>query len=271
MPTSTFNNKKIHWQETGEGTPVILIHGFCEDSRMYSSFFPFLTDAGYKVIAPDLLGFGLTETHPEASISIQAEMIEYLTNYLGLASPVLIGHSMGGYIALECLQRNNISWAGVGLFHSHPYPDSPETQQKREKGITFIQKNGLKPYLRDFYNYLFPEPFIKAQPQTIQQLKNCSVSYDPQGVITAQKAMQNRADHQNTLETSKVPVLFLLGLLDTLLPKDKLLDQTHLPAIADIQILKHVGHMGAFEAPATCVRIISNFVKFCESNSSVNS
>jgi len=230
---------------------------------MYDSFLRFLADAGYRVLAPDLPGFGRSDTQPEATMADYAIALEHLIRDQDLDRPVLIGHSMGGYAALEVAHRQEVDLSGLGLFHSHAYADNPETKKLRAKSATFIGKHGLDLYLRDFFPRLFTESFVAQRPYVIEQLKSWARKYDPEGVKTAQYAMAGRKDHQEFLRKTDLPVLFLLGLEDALLPKEAWLAQTHVPQQASIHLLPGIAHMGAFEAPDTCVRIIQTYLDYC--------
>jgi len=267
MKMTQVDAHQLSWRETGSGSPIILLHGFCEDSRMWQSFMPFLADAGYRVVAPDLPGFGASAPVEGLSISGMARIITQLTGELSLQRPVVVGHSMGGYVGLELLLRKDTDLAGLSLFHSHPYADSDEKKGLRQKSIDFISRNGLEPYLKEFYQGLFPPAFIRERPYMLEQLRTWARTYPVEGVKNALNAMAGRRDHQDTLRHTRVPIQFLLGLEDPLLPGEKLLAQTHLPGTADIHLLQGIGHMGAQEAPDVCVRRIAKFASFCQSYS----
>ncbi len=242
----------------------MLVHGFCEDSRMYDSFLRFLADAGYRVLAPDLPGFGRSATLPGATLADYAGILEHLIREQDLVRPVIIGHSMGGYVALEIAHRQQVVLSGLGLFHSHAYADNPETKKLRAKSAAFIRKHGLPLYLRDFFPRLFTETFVAERPYVLEQLKGWANQYDPEGVITALRAMAGREDHQDLLRQTDLPILFLLGLEDALQPKEAWLAQTHLPKTGSIHLLPGIAHMGAFEAPGKCVRIIREYLDYCQ-------
>lgn len=247
----------------------MLVHGFCEDSRIYDSFLRFLADAGYRVVAPDLPGFGRSDTQPGATMTDYAEVLEYLIRDQDLERPVFIGHSMGGYAALEVAHRQEVALSGLGLFHSHAYPDNPETKKLRAKSATFISKYGLDLYLRDFFPRLFTASYVAERLYTVDQLKKRARQYDPEGVIRAQHAMAGRKDHRELLRHTDLPVLFLLGLEDNLQTKEAWLAQTHLPQTASIHLLPGIAHMGVFEAPDKCVRIIREFLDYCRTFTSL--
>jgi pimeloyl-ACP methyl ester carboxylesterase len=94
---------KIHYQEAGEPTApaLILIHGFASSTLVWSKVFLKLVHTGFRVIAPDMLGFGYTSKPRSAQYTIegQARMITSLMDQLGLEQATIVGSSYGGAVA----------------------------------------------------------------------------------------------------------------------------------------------------------------------------
>ncbi|HJR08712.1 MAG TPA: alpha/beta hydrolase [Pyrinomonadaceae bacterium] len=97
---------RVHYQEAGEvGAPVVLlIHGFCASNFVWNEAFVPLAEAGFRVIAPDLIGFGFSGKPGggEYTIEMQARMIIGLMDALGVERAALIGSSYGGAISAVC-------------------------------------------------------------------------------------------------------------------------------------------------------------------------
>jgi pimeloyl-ACP methyl ester carboxylesterase len=100
------NGLQVHYQEAGDpqGIPIILIHGFASSTLVWSKVFLQLADAGFRVIAPDLLGYGYSgkPRRGEYTIEAQAQMIIGLMDRLGLDDTVIVGSSYGGAVAATC-------------------------------------------------------------------------------------------------------------------------------------------------------------------------
>ena len=94
---------RVHYQEAGhkDAPPIILIHGFCSSTLVWSNVFLTIADAGFRVIAPDLLGYGYSAKPRDFdyTINAQARMIAGLLNRLGLQRATLVGSSYGGAVA----------------------------------------------------------------------------------------------------------------------------------------------------------------------------
>ena len=99
MKKITFQDKAIAYDTVGKGAAVLLIHGFCEDSRMWEDFSQDLVEEKYKVITIDLPGFGQSDVWSDVSIADMAEAVHAVLQVLKQDKVILIGHSMGGGVS----------------------------------------------------------------------------------------------------------------------------------------------------------------------------
>lgn len=97
---------RVHYQEVGrkDAPPLVLIHGFASSTLVWSSVFLKLADAGFRVIVPDLLGYGYTgkPRDGEYTIEAQARLMRGLLDALDLERVCLVGSSYGGAVAATC-------------------------------------------------------------------------------------------------------------------------------------------------------------------------
>lgn len=263
MKSITFRNKTIAYDTAGKGIAVVLLHGFCEDSRMWEDFKLDLVEEKYKVITIDLPGFGKSTVWPGVSISDMAAAVDAVLKELKLEKVILIGHSMGGYVSLAFAEKHGKKLIGLGMFHSHPYADSDEKKEGREKGIGFVQRQGHALYVKQLIPAFFAPEFVNSNAFLIEKLTFRASNYDAEAIIAALQAMKDRPDRSKVLSGIKCPVLFIIGKKDNAIPADQSLEQTHLPRVSSIHILEKVGHMGMFEATKHTQLYIRKFVAFC--------
>ena len=260
MNITNFENKKIaSYSQDGEGIPLIFIHGFCEDSSVWDNFinrFPY-----QNIVRIDLPGFGNSEQIKDYSIFLYAEVVLAVFKDLNLKSGILIGHSMGGYVALEFAKNYGKLLKGLCLFHSHPYEDSAAKKESRKKSIEFIQKNGPIYYVKQLIPALFTPSYTNSNHLELAKLVFNASKYTSENIIACLEMMINRSDNTKVLAELKYPVLFIIGKEDTIVPNYL---ETDLPEISSIHIIKGVAHMGMLEAPAKCEKIIKEFVQFVE-------
>jgi pimeloyl-ACP methyl ester carboxylesterase len=193
-----------------------------------------------------------------------AESVKAVLDELNVTDCVLIGHSMGGYVAVEFAKNYPEGVKGIGLFHSHPYADSEERKRERQKSMQFIQKNGSILYVKQLIPSLFAELFATSNEFLMNSLIFKASKYPPAAIIGAHEAMLNRPDNSEVLRKATYPVLFIIGKQDKVVPYQVSLEQTHLPVLADIHILAKVAHMGMYRAKNETLKIVRNFMQLTQ-------
>lgn len=261
MPILNFKGRKINYYIQGKGNPIVLLHGFCEDSSVWDNFISEFTSN--KIIRIDLIGFGSSEPVESPSIEYAADSVKAVLDHLEIQQCILIGHSMGGYVSLAFAKKYESYLNGLGVFHSHPFVDSEERKKNRAKSIKFVQKNSHFHYVKQLFLNLFTPSFLSSNNFLINKMIHKASTFPTEGIIGGLEMMMNRSDQTEVLKNIKCPVLFIVGLEDKVVPLEQCLEQTALPEVADIHILDGVGHMGMFEAAKKTQKIIHNFKEFC--------
>jgi len=251
----------IHFAEQGTGPTVIWLHGYGEDHRIWPDFLaPF--SASYRNIFPDLPGFGQSEQMAgEMNLAKVAQRLVAWINELGIESAIWVGHSMGGYIALEILKQYPGKVKGLCLLHSHVYSDSPEGQMRRQKAMDFILQHGSAAYAKELIPKLFAEHNRTRLSEVIETLMERMSTFSASSLAEGQRAMKNRGDHQQTLKAASVPIGFVLGELDELFPYENALKQTHLATHSIVHLLPEVGHMGMWEDRSITQKALMNVLE----------
>ena len=97
---------RVHYQEAGDrhAPAMVLIHGFASSTLVWSNVFLKLAEAGYRVIALDMLGYGYSAKprNGEYTIAGQAKLLARLLDQLGIARAIFVGSSYGGAVAATC-------------------------------------------------------------------------------------------------------------------------------------------------------------------------
>jgi len=241
--------------DIGTGTAVVLLHGFAEDGSTWDNLLAPLS-ARCRLIIPNL---------PAASsIEDLATAVKALLDHLGIDKCIMIGHSMGGYIALAFAEKYPDRLTALGLFHSTAYPDSEEKKAIRRKSIDFIRKNGADLFIRQSTPGLFGQYTHQHHPQLIDAMIDRYATFSPDTLIAWYQAMITRPDRTAVLREFHGPILFIIGEEDTIIPLHGALEQSHLPAVSHIHLVKNTGHEGMHESPGPCNDILQDFINFVQ-------
>jgi pimeloyl-ACP methyl ester carboxylesterase len=256
-----YQNSTIHYQVIGEGRPVVLLHGFGEDSNIWKSQVDFLKSY-CKLVIPDLPGSGKSTLleKEDATIDNYAECSRQLLLHEQIPQATVLGHSMGGYITLALAEKFPGILTAFGLIHSTAFADTEEKKNTRRKGIELINQYGSYAFLKNAIPNLFSDNFKKQRKAAVDALIEAGASFTAAALIQYYVAMINRPDRTNTLKNTRTPVLFVIGKEDNAIPVADLRKQIILPYRSQIHILDQVGHMSMLEATEKLNQSMLDFI-----------
>lgn len=248
-------------EHTGDDLPLVLLHGFCEDSSVWDAVLPLLGDV--PTWRMDLPGFGTSDLPPAPGMEVYAASVQEALEALGIGRCVLAGHSMGGYTALAFAKKYPDRLAGLSLVHSHPYSDGPERIEGRRRGIETVQAGKKDLYVAQLIPGLFAPLFASAHPETVDALVQRGRQQPGEGIVAALEGMIARVEQLDTLRDCRFPVQFILGDLDAIIPLEDALAAATQPTVADIRVLPGVGHLAMLEQPQQTASMLRDFWLFC--------
>ncbi len=262
MSFINYNQGEIAFETTGKGKTLVFLHGFCENLHVWDDFVKRFD--GYKTIRIDLPGFGQSTLPESLSIAHMADAVKAVLDELDVKNATIIGHSMGGYVALAFLERYKAYVESLVLFHSHPYADEPQNKIYRQKSMDFIQRHRPQLYLKQLFPALFTKNFAGSNAFLIEKLTHAANKLPSENIIAALKAMMQRKDRSVLLKNLDIPVLFIVGAADQIVGKKQSMGAINYPNISSIALLEKVGHMGMFEHPKKCTKVLKDFLEFCK-------
>ncbi len=255
----TIEGKLISYMAGGEGHAVVLLHGFGVDSTVWLEQINYLQKS-YRVIAPDLPGIGVSELTSDVSMEGVAAIVKEILEAEEIEKATVIGHSLGGYIALAFAEKYPQRLSGLGLFHSTATGDNDEKKASRQKGIEFAGKHGAKPFLETTAPKMFATGTKSDNQELYERFMNQLPEMTKEAVTGYYEAMMQRPDRLEVLRTVKVPVLFIYGKQDEIIPLDQTIEQASIPSISVVNILKKSGHLGMIEEPGEANKAIEDFL-----------
>lgn len=253
-----YKEQPVYYHDEGKGDVVVLLHGFGETGDVWHQQAAILA-AQFRVLIPDLPGSGRSAITEDMSMEGLADAVFHLLHHENISRCILIGHSMGGYIALAFAAMHTGYLRGLGLFHSTAYADSEDKKQVRQKGIGFIEEHGAHAFLKTSSPNLFSPLTKEKQPELIDEFLESLSNFSPRALVLYYKAMMARTDHTQILREAAYPVLFVMGPYDQAVPMADSLRLCTLPGKSYIYTLASSGHMGMLEQPALSGKILLQF------------
>lgn len=255
--TIVYKNSSITYNVVGKGNPVVLLHGFGEDSTIWNNHFSFLEKHFYLII-PDIPGSGKSPFIENANIETYAEIVKTIMDAETIDQCIMIGHSMGGYITLAFAEKYPQYLKTFGLFHSSAFADNEEKKATRKKAIGFINENGAYSFLKTSIPGLFKSG---TDNNLIEPLVEKGTNFSKEALIQYYEAMIMRPDRTHILKTFPNPILFIIGEYDNAIPLQSSLQQCYLPIISHVHILKNSGHMSMLEETEKSNTILLDFLQ----------
>jgi pimeloyl-ACP methyl ester carboxylesterase len=255
-----YEGHKINYNDSGKGFPIVLLHGYLESSEVWNGFEEKLA-LKFRVISIDLPGHGVSDVIGEThTMELMASVVKDLIDTLGLQKVLLVGHSLGGYVTLAFLEYFPEHLIGYCLFHSQPFPDTPEAIEKRMREIAIVKAGKKHLMYPDNVTRMFAISNLENFSVALQRSKDIASVIPGDGIIAVLNGMIQRPSRLSFMEEGRVPCLWILGRMDNYIPCGTIIEKVKLPANATLVILENSGHMGFIEEEGLVVKILSEFV-----------
>jgi 3-oxoadipate enol-lactonase len=258
MQRTKVNGFQVAYTDIGAGDIVVLLHGFCSNSRIWRHIIPIISPH-YRVIAPDFRGCG----HSEASGKIYsmdqlANDIYRLLTKLGLRSVVLLGFSAGGYVTLAFAEKHPAMLKAFGLMHSTGLSEYKQNITDRHAGIIEIPESGIASYIKNLSPKLFTKKNLLTIAKNTIKLFHIGLLFSPMAAIHFLHGILERPDRSHVIREAKIPVLLLAGHDDQIIPTPQSFT-VHGNHISHDQLQK-VGHFSMLEDPKQLADAILRFL-----------
>ncbi len=252
----------LHTYRTdGDGLPLVLLHAFPVDHRMWDEVASRLP-AGRAVLAVDLPGTpGQEGDLPEPSLDASADAVADALRAAGVSRAVVAGLSMGGYVALALVERHPDLVAAVALLDTRSTADAPEAAANRLRVAQEAERTGSVDVVRPMASSLLGESTRAARPEVADEVAGWIGQQPPAGVAWSQRAMAARPDRTETLRRFDGPVLVVVGDEDTVTPVEAAEHLVATAADARLVVVPRAGHLSAVEQPSTVAAALSELAQ----------
>ena len=202
------NGITMAYDEAGEGPPILLIHGFPLNRRMWRPQLNKLPLSGYRVIVPDLRGFGESDA-PEGPYSMElfADDIVGLMDHLEIEQAVIGGMSMGGYVLYNLLERYPERLRAAIFITTRCTADDEAGKARRLQLATDVRKFGPQMVADAFVKLLFAPGTQLERPKLVEEVYGWMAETDSRGLAGGLLAMRDRKDYCPFLGSIAIPAL----------------------------------------------------------------
>ncbi len=270
----TIDGRRIGYDDSGgAGVPVVLLHGFPLDRTVWDEQLAALAPAGARVIRVDLRGCGESEASDgPALMEALAGDVAGVLDALHVERAALVGHSIGGYVALAFFRMYEERVTGLALVASHVSEDASrkpnadpaqrELAAGRDTLADRLEREGTMDAAVESYlpRYFAPHVY-RERPELVERARTVMQRQNPHGCAQLVRGMKERLDSHDLLEDVRVPALVIAGAEDSYLKPETLRATAAAIGGAQFVQLERVGHLPMTEAPQETANALASFAQ----------
>jgi len=251
-----YKNTKISFTDSGEGNAIVLLHGFLENKKMWNDYVTFFAQ-NHRIITIDLLGHGDTDCLGYVhEMEDNANVVNEVLEHLEIEKTTILGHSMGGYVALAFAELYPKKIEKLVLLNSTSKEDSAEKKLNRTRAIKAV-KQSYTNFVSLAIANLFSENNRTRLASEIEKVKAEALKTPLQGIVASLEGMKIRKDREELLKANRFPVLLILGKKDPVLNYDESLAQIEGTNVELVSF--EDGHMSHIENKEELKTVLQNF------------
>lgn len=267
------NGIPVHISDSKKGDVCILfLHGYLQTLSVWEEFQGLISncfkDLGLlcpRFVSMDLPGHGLSGTHPVSnSMEFCADVVKGVLDLCKVSSCVIVGHSLGGFIAQMCVNKYPEFFSYAFFFNTLTTPDSADVISKREKEIAFIRRGKFMELVSLVVpNMFYKDNLIKVDNHIQEILADCE-THDINGIIASIQGMVERQDMTDYIKESEVPFIFFFSDKDVYFNISSYLGMKSLLEIPNesyhFQLVENCGHSIFLENPDLVSSFLSDII-----------
>jgi pimeloyl-ACP methyl ester carboxylesterase len=253
--------RSLGYLEAGRGEPLVLLHAFPLSADMWRPQLA-AVPAGWRLIAPDLRGFGPSAhpAPPAASIDDYASDVVDLLDALKIREAVIGGLSMGGYVTFALLRLAPSYFRGLVLADTKTQADSDAARLDRARMQRLVDERGPAAIADEMLPKLLSETARSNHPQVAADVRRTIEATDPGAIKAALAALMARPDSASLLGGVHRPTLILVGEQDTITPEsDAEAMRARMPGATLVRI-PSAGHLSNLERPVDFNNALHRFL-----------
>lgn len=257
----------VHVWDTKKGEKtLLLLHGYLETMYIFSELIEALRD-NYRIITLDLPGHGLSESAPAGrdgqrvnSVQFDVPVIASVMEKCGVGKAVICGHSMGGFVALECLKERPELFEKAVLLNSHPFADLPEKAPDRKREMDVIRAEKISLLASASIPKMYAEANLRRCDEKVMETVELCETHNPEGIIASIRGLMSRPDLGEVMEKPPVPLMLVYGDCDNFLPLERVEEMKKLYKEVKFTLIPSTGHNSFIE---DMPKVVDALTLFC--------
>lgn len=244
----------------GLGTPLVLLHAFPVDHRMWTDVVEALPE-DQSVVAVDLPGMGQSPDGPQPpTIEAAADATAAALTRAGITRAVVAGLSMGGYVALALAEREPELVAALGLVDTKSTADAEDARANRLRVADAAESSQTVEAVLGMPAVVLGETSRAVRPELTPRLEQWIREQRPAGIAWSQRAMAARPDRTHVLQSFAGPVTVVVGEEDGLTPAAEAEHMAQAAARSRLVRVPAAGHLSAVEDAAAVADALADLV-----------
>jgi len=250
----------IAYVDRGTGPGLVLLHAYPLDSSMWRDQIGALSDR-FRVIAPDLPGFGGSAVAAGLTIDSVADVVAELLDHLGINERVVVGGvSMGGYIALAFARLYPQRVRALVLADTKADPDDEHARADRDRMIQVATDKGSAAVIDELLPKMLAPGTVERNPDLARFVRQTAGGQKAEGVAAALKALRDRPDARPGLSHISFPTLVVVGDQDAITPPEKAQELAGQIPNARLVTIPGAGHLANLENPVAFATTVREFL-----------
>jgi 3-oxoadipate enol-lactonase len=263
MTKAIIRGHEIAYDETGAGTPVVLLHGYPFNRSMWADQIEVLS-ARHRVLAPDLRGHGESSTTPEATMEEMAKDVSELMEKVNISRAAVCGLSMGGYVALALYRMFPLRARALVLADTRPGADTEEARANREVQARKALDEGMAAIADAMLPKLLAPNTVAKNPAVVARVREMMVKTKPEGAAAALRGMAQRRDQTSFLSRVVAPALIICGSEDMITPLSESELMHKEIGGSRLKVIEGAGHVSNIEQPTKFNEALGKFLRDLE-------
>ncbi|MGA9115837.1 MAG: alpha/beta fold hydrolase [Bacteroidota bacterium] len=247
-------------QGPASARPVAFLHGFPFSHEMWLPQLEAMGDS-VRSIAYDLRGHGSSHVGDgQYTLEDHVDDLRGILDELAIRRAVVVGLSMGGYVALRALERHPERFSGAVLCDTRSEADSDEGRLRRAEMMRSVKSDGTRPFADAFLRSVFAQESFHRRPDAVRSAREMIERNSPLGIAGTLLALAARTDTTPSLARIRVPVMVLVGEQDALTPYACARDLSDRIPGSELHIIRRAGHLSNLENPGEFNRRLLEFL-----------